>query len=126
MPRSRGALAGAAACGFVIALLAVLGMSWLVAQVDHVPVLPQELRDWREFLEYAASVGLSFLSGLVVGKILRERLARQRLAVTLGKGKESALKAQVMAIKLNELLGTLIAVGTSVLSIYTGLKGVLG
>ncbi|GAB2181272.1 hypothetical protein DLREEDagrD3_14950 [Denitratisoma sp. agr-D3] len=119
---------------FAMALLAVLGMSWMTAQVDHVPVLPQDAREWREFLEYAASVGFSFISGAVVGTMLRVRRqlrenrdsAALRLAQTLGKGKESAEKAHAIANKLNDMIGTITTLATTAISIYTGLKGVLG
>lgn len=124
-------LAGA----FVMALLAVLGMSWMTAQVDHVPVLPLDAREWKEFFEYAASVGFSFTTGIVLGNMLRLRRMRGnaarhsatlRLAQKLGKGKESAEKAQELAGKLNDAIGTITTIATTGISIYTGLKGFLG
>lgn len=121
---------------FVMALLAVLGMSWLTAQTDHVSVLPKDAREWREFLEYAASVGFSYTSGIAVGTMLRVRRqlkshaghdgAAMKLAQRLGKGKVSVEKAQALAGKLNDMVGTFTTVGTTAISIYTGLKGVLG
>lgn len=121
---------------FVMALLAVLGMSWLTAQVDQVPVLPQDAREWREFLEYAASVGFSYISGAVFGNMLRIRHqikrdgarghAALRLAKHLGKGKESAEKAEALASKLNDMVGTFTTIGTTAVSIYAGLKDFLG
>lgn len=136
MFRHRHSLPAALVGGFVMALLAVLGMSWLTAQVDHVPVLPQDAREWREFLEYAASVGFSYTSGIAVGTMLRIRRqlksqtgrygTAMKLAQHLGKGKVSVEKAQAMAGKLNDMVGTFTTVATTAISIYTGLKGVLG
>lgn len=136
MFRQRRSLPATLAGAFVMALLAVLGMSWMTAQVDHVPVLPQDAREWKEVLEYTASIGFSFTTGVILGSMLRlrrqlkENAARSsaalRLAKTLGKGKESAVKAQEIAGKLNDMIGTITTIVTTVISVYTGLKGVLG
>ena len=136
MFRHRHSLPVALLGAFVMALLAVLGMSWLTAQTDHVPVLPQDAREWKEFLEYAASVGFSYTSGIAIGTMLRLRrqfkanagrhTAAMKLAQHLGKGKASAEKAQALASKLNDMVGTFTAIGTTAISIYTGLKDFLG
>lgn len=136
MFRQRHSLPATLAGAFVMALLAVLGMSWMTAQVDQVPVLPQDAREWKEVLEYAASIGFSFTTGVILGSMLRlrrqlkENAARSsatlRLAKTLGKGKESAVKAQELAGKLNDMIGTITTIVTTIISVYTGLKGVLG
>jgi hypothetical protein len=121
---------------FGMALLAVLGMSWLTAQTDHVPVLPQDTREWREFLEYAASVGFSYTSGIIVGIMLRVRRqitananinsTAMKLAQHLSRGKASAEKAQELAKQLNDMVGTFSTIAATGLSLYTGLKGVIG
>ena len=131
MLRHRHALPLTLLGAFAMALLAVLGMSWLTAQADHVPVLPQDAREWREFLEYAASVGFSYTSGIIVGNMLRIRrqiktAASVKLAQHLGKGKASAEKAEALANKLNDMVGTFTTIGTTAISIYTGLKDFLG
>lgn len=137
MLKRRHAILAALFCAFVMAILAVLGMSWMTAQVDHVQVLPKDLREWREFLEYAASVGFSFVTGVMIGNMLlrRRRELRQksdltsvsmRLAQTLTRGKEGVEKTHALAGKLNDLMGTITTIGTIGISIYTGLKGVIG
>jgi hypothetical protein len=121
---------------FGMAMLAVLGMSGLTGLVDHTPLLPQNMREWREFIEYAASVGLSYTTGMVLGKILRNRHeavrkeAEQGLALRLARvisgGQASAEKLEAIAKKLNDLGGTLTAAGTTAASVYMGLQGTLG
>ena len=51
-----------------LAISAVLGMSAITGMVDGAPVLPQDLREWREILEFAASISFSFLTGLLVAR----------------------------------------------------------
>lgn len=118
-----------------LALLAVLGMSGVTAWVDGTPVLPHGGREWREFIEYAASIGLSYTTGMLVGQISRwrKRAAAFReadMAVALARlvrsGGEHTEQFQAAVQKFNELGGALTAAATTVLSVYTGLKGVIG
>ena len=52
--------------GFVLAVAAIFAMSAIVAKVDKVPVLPIDMYGWREFVEYGASIALSFFAGAVL------------------------------------------------------------
>jgi len=52
--------------GFVLATAAIFAMSAIVAKVDKVPVLPIDMYGWREFVEYGASIALSFFAGAVL------------------------------------------------------------
>src|SRR5574341_91395 len=60
--------------GFAMGVLAV----WLVlvttAYVDKVPVMPESARDVQEVLEYMLSIGLAFLTGLLLGRLRYRRL----------------------------------------------------
>lgn len=125
------------AAAFAMAACAVLGMSWITGLVDHTPVLPQDKREWKEFIEYAASVGFSFMTGMVFGRM---RWQRRQAALDIEKarglvvkiarmvvtGQESAEKIQGTVKKLNELGGSLAAAGTTVAAAYTGLQGFFG
>jgi hypothetical protein len=125
------------AAAFVMALLAVLGMSWVTHLVDNTPVLPQDVREWKEFIEYAASVGLSFVTGMVVGRMLwrRRKSAWQtergrglvlKLARALSTGKESADKIHATVKKIHDIRNSVTIAATSAASVYTGLHGVIG
>lgn len=121
---------------FTMAALAVLGMSGVTALTDQVPLLPQNSREWREFVEYAASVGFSYVTGMVLGGMVRRhvekerRLAVRSLAQKLAKlimsGQQNAEKVETMAKKLNDLGGSMMAAATTAASVYMGLQGVLG
>jgi hypothetical protein len=116
-----------------LAALAVLGMSSLTALVDGSPILPVGMREWREFLEYAASIGLSYATGLVIGRMSRRRAQVRRatglsvaLAHLVSDGAEKTEQFQAVVKKFNDLGGTLTAAATTAAAIYTGLQGVIG
>ena len=122
---------------FGMAVLAVLGMSTLTAHIDHTAILPQDRREWREFVEYAASVGFSFVTGMVFGHRLWQQRQMERRALLAGElalklarmiatGQQSAEKISATVKKINELRNTITLAATSATSIYMGLKGFLG
>lgn len=119
---------------FGMAALAVLGMSAITSLVDKTPVLPVDAREWREFVEYAASVGFSYTTGMLLGGMLRRRRlalieeSQQSLAFRLARllSDENTEKLHMRVRKLNDLSGSLTAVATTLASIYTGLQGVVG
>jgi hypothetical protein len=125
------------ALAFVMALAAVLGMSWATGLVDHTPVLPQDRRELREFVEYAASIGLSFIAGLLIGNALYKRRTEAlraekmrgvalKLARLLSTGQESAEKLQTTVKKLKDISNSLSVAGTAATSAYMGLKEFFG
>lgn len=122
----------------ILAVASVIGMSWITSLVDQTPVLPQNAFEWREYLEYAASISFSFLTGMLLGGVLN---SRSHCAATGNKSPDSLLKRIVSHLvggkltpqqlgelikKLEEYGGSVVAVGSTAVSIYTGLKGVLG
>lgn len=116
-----------------LAGLAVLGMSALTSLVDGTPILPSGLREWREFLEYAASIGLSLVTGLIIGRMSRQRAEAQRtaglsvaLARLVSNGAEKTEQFQAVVKRFNDLGGTLTAAGTTLAAVYAGLQGVIG
>ncbi|HTJ97287.1 MAG TPA: hypothetical protein VL381_07440 [Rhodocyclaceae bacterium] len=118
------------AAAFGLAVIAVLGMSGIISIVDHTPILPHGMQEWREFIEYAGSIGFSFATGMLLGETIYNRTHGGGLAMRIAKaatqGKDSAEKVQAIAKKLNDIGGTLTAVATTAISIYTGLKGFFG
>ena len=117
-----------------MAVAAVLGMSGLTSWVDHTSVLPQNTFEWREFSEYVASVALSFVTGMLLALLWRSKTGNEnRVApqwvVNLPRWTGGAVAPREMATlvkRLEEFGGSLVAIGTTAMSIYTGLKGVLG
>jgi hypothetical protein len=137
MSRHRRHLGGWIVVAFIMATVAVLGMSGITHLVDHTPILPEDRREWKEFIEYAASIGLSLITGLLLGRMrwnrrdqARQALQTQGMALRLinlvGQGQQSADKVQSGVKKLNDLGSSLAAAGTTSAAFYTGLQGFLG
>jgi hypothetical protein len=95
-----------------LAVASVIGMSAIVAAVDGTPVLPRNAFEWRELLEYSASIAFSFLTGMLVSR------------VTGGKVDPNNLHA--LSTNFRMIGGSIAAILTTIVSIYTGLKGVTG
>jgi hypothetical protein len=119
----------------VLAAAAVLGMSSITAVIDDVPVLPRSTIEWREFIEYSASISFSFLTGMLLGGMAylrRHRSQRERVSPWLaaiisglGDGKLSPEALRKIMQNVNQFGSTAVALGTTVVSIYTGLKSIL-
>ena len=53
-------------CGVAIARVSILAMAAVVGRLDHVPLLPQDRYEWREFAEYGASIAFGFFTGVII------------------------------------------------------------
>ncbi len=95
-----------------LAVASVVGMSAIVGMVDHTPLLPRNAFEWREVLEYSASIAFSVLTGMLISR------------VTGGKVDSGHLHA--LSANFKTVGGSIAAILTTIVSIYTGLKGVLG
>jgi hypothetical protein len=119
-----------------LAIASVIGMSWITSLVDHSSVWPQNLFEWKEVLEYSASIAFSFLTGMLLGGVAYASKQRRRQegvinALIKAASTQSASGVSIQgAIGLMKTLqehgGTVVALGTTVASIYTGLKGIVG
>ena len=119
-----------------LAITSVIGMSWITSLVDHSPVFPQNLFEWREVLEYSASIAFSFLTGMLLGRVAYAGKQRRRqagimnalikVASTQSAGSVSIEGVHGLMKSLQEYGGTVVALGTTAVSIYTGLKGIVG
>lgn len=118
-----------------LAIASVIGMSWITSLVDHSPVWPQNLFEWKEVLQYATSIAFSFLTGMLIGRIaFNSKQNRQKVklinhlmhSASLGGAGTSLEGIHGIMKKLQEYGGTIVALGTTAVSIYTGLKGIIG
>lgn len=115
---------------FVVALLAVFGMSAITALIDQVPLLPQDAVEVREFVEFAASIGLSFITGLwlyhwLEQRVLKKRDALQRLRAAGVSGLGNGVLTESLT-RWSDLGSAAVALCTTAMSIYTGLKSLGG
>jgi len=120
--------------GFGLALAGVLGMLSVTAIIDKVPLLPQEVREWRETIEYALSIGLAFATGLLLGKYRAHRnleaAQKNRFVLLLARAfvpnEEGKLGIEKVAKKLTKLQEAVTPAATGAASIYAGIKVFLG
>ena len=120
-----------------LSIASVLGMSWITSMVDLSPVFPQNLFEWKEVIEYSASIAFSFLTGMLLGGVAYASNQRHRrkavispfmkaVATSLGDGKISPTNIYTIMKSLQDYGATIMALGTTALSLYTGLKGIIG
>lgn len=120
----------------VLAVSAVLGMSYMTHLVDGSPVMPQNAFEWREFFEYGVSIAASFLTGMVLGRATYIRHhpmmqtvisgAYSAVMANAGKGGSDPAGAFKLMKVLNDHISIVTALGSTALSVYTGLKGIIG
>lgn len=126
--------------GLLIGLIAVTGMLVAVALIDKVSVLPENAREWRETLEYVASIALANITGAVTAIFVRRMLPRT-LDASRAPGKAATTLAQMAgrhvgtqalrrrAQKIQDNLKTIAtgaaALGAGSSSLYTGIRALL-
>jgi hypothetical protein len=119
-----------------LAISSVIGMSWITSLVDRTPIWPQNFFEWKEVLEYSASIAFSFLTGMLLGGVAYAGKQRRRqagimnalikVASTQSAGGVSIQGVHGLMKSLQDYGGTVVALGTTAVSIYTGLKGIIG
>jgi hypothetical protein len=132
---------GALLAGFAIAAIAVGCMLTVTGINDNVPIIPANWVEWREVIEYVASIALAFATGNILGFLLFDVLPKTvsrdgkpntiafTVAGAFGRhiGEEQlrrrARGIQDMLTTAGPLAGILMTAGGS---IYTGLKGIFG
>lgn len=127
--------------GIFAGLFSVGGMLAVVALVDNVPLLPQSLRDWRETLEYVASIALATVTGSVIAILVRRMLPRtldstrapSPAAITIARTVACHVGTQALrrrAQKIQDNFGTIATAAAALAagagSIYTGVRALLG
>jgi hypothetical protein len=127
--------------GAVTAGLAVTCMLTVTGFNDNVPIIPGPWIEWREVIEYIASIALAFVTGNILGFLIFDVLPKMmtkggkpnavayRIAGLLGQHVgEAQLRRRARTIQdLLTTAGPLVGiVATAGGSIYTGLKSILG
>jgi hypothetical protein len=121
----------------VIGLVAVFGMSYVTSMHENTSFLPEGLREWRETLEYVASIAFAHHTGVLISCALQARSgARNRaghatlklaqaLASVTGKAVRTGgeLKKRVDAIQ--GLINNLMPVASAIAALVAGVKGIL-
>jgi hypothetical protein len=132
---------GAFLVGVLTATLAVTCMLTVTGFNDNVPIVPGPWIEWREVIEYIASIALAFVTGNIVGFMIFDVLPKTmtqggkpnafayRIAGVLGQhvGEEQLRRRARTIQDLLRTAGPLVGiVMTAGGSIYAGLKSVFG
>lgn len=131
---------GGFALGAIIGLLSVAGMLTVIGVIDKIPIIPTSALEWRESIEYALSIALTFLTGAILAMLMLVMLpstigtggkpsaAAFTFARLLGQhvGDEGLRRRARRIQEFMQTLGPLSGVAAAGAgSIYTGLKSVL-
>jgi hypothetical protein len=134
-------LRGAAIVGILTGMVSVTFMLIVTGVNDGVPILPANWLEWREVVEYVASIALAFVTGNILGILIFQVLPSQmsqggkpnaaayRFARMLGQhvGEEQLRRRARIIQDLMRTTGPVVGIlATAVGSIYAGLKGILG
>ena len=130
----------AAGVGVVIGIIAVAGMTTIIGYTDNVPIMPQNIREWRETIEYAASIALATLTGNILATMARNILPKH----VAGSRQPSATAMRIAMLidphvskqalrrrseKIDGLIKTTGSVGAAVGSaagtVYTGVRALM-
>lgn len=132
---------GAAIAGVLTAIVSVLCMLTVIGIHDKVPILPQSWIEWREVMEYGASIALAFVTGNILGILIfqvlpstmaqggKPNVAAYRMARMLGQhvGEEQLRRRARIIQDLMRTAGPLGGIlATALGSLYAGLKGIVG
>jgi hypothetical protein len=116
--------------GALVGVVAVGGMLAVVGYIDNVAAVPADSREWREAIEYAVSIMLAMVTGYLLGRMGSHEAgdplnsAASKMAAFIGPaGAEKTLKGRVDF--LQQMITAVFAMGTTVASIYAGVKGVI-
>jgi hypothetical protein len=111
----------------LLAFITVIGMSAITGLVDKTPIMPQNMIEWKEFIEYSLSITFSFLTGMLLGTISFFQRSKHKIDInpTLKSLINIVSNKKLSPEALQELLQKSIkyvSLGTTLLSVYTGLK----
>ena len=132
--------------GVLCGIAAVSGMLTVVGIIDNVSIIPADMVEWREAIEYALSIALAFFLGALIGqgvRLLRAKVdehidqdAAHAMAMGLvgdlakmvaehtGVGnRKASLSQRIQGIQ--KLINSGMAAATAAGSIYAGIKAFL-
>lgn len=110
---------------FLMAGLSVLGMGGVTSLIDHVPLLPRGMIELREYIEFSVSIGLSFSTGLwLFDWQVRHREAKRLMIAESRRGIDGSGGQRLVQrlVRLNDIGSAIVAILTTALAFYTGLK----
>ena len=129
----RRGVGAAFAIGAIVGIAAVAGMLTVVGLIDQSAIIPVDPREWREAIEYSASIALAFVTGNLLARLAGRvgtigfgsdgvigGFARM-LAKAMGPGSPDEIKARIELFE--KIINVSVTAGTAIVSIIAGLKG---
>jgi hypothetical protein len=113
-----------AAC--MVGLTSVVLMLAITAHMDGVPLWPDNPRDWRETLEYTASITLAFFTGFLIHRLItrwaREQRQKISLKVLLSRDTNGKYKIAEVTHQVQSLVAAVAPLVSAGAVLYSGLK----
>jgi hypothetical protein len=113
-----------------IAVVSILIMNFVMLEAFHIPILPQNGEDWREDLDYGASIAFGFFAGVLARQWFEDRHAPasqsrfagdlSRLIAKRARGKKGE-EFEKNLKRVESLVGSMMAIGAAFFSVATGL-----
>ncbi len=114
----------------VVAAASVLMMLGMTAHVDGTPFWPETARDWRELLEFTVAIALGYVTGALLARAMERRRAHASnvplLVLLLKKDEKGRYNVEALAERVQSFATATMPLATSALSLYTGLKALIG
>lgn len=113
-----------------IAVVSILIMNFVMLEAFHIPILPQNREDWRENLDYGASIAFGFFAGVLARQWFEDRHAPasqsrfsgdlSRMIAKRARGKKGE-EFEKNLKRVESLVGSMMAIGAAFFSLATGL-----
>jgi hypothetical protein len=116
-----------------IAVISILIMSFAVARTDHVPVLPQGMAEWTEFLKYVCNIAFGFFAGVLMRRwqddLRKPAEPANRLAVDISRlitrhrrwnAKDGDFEKTLKRVETSVV--SMMAIGAAAVSLATGVS----
>lgn len=118
------------ALALAVGIAAVLAMSYVTSVLENTTPMPENVREWRETIEYIASITFAYFTGVLISGAVRVRRPDNEGAVPLialitSRVINSGQPLQRNLEGLNKFIATLMPVVTALVALITGLKSIL-
>ena len=113
-----------------IAVVSILLMSFVVARMDHVAILPSSGQEWVEDIKYACNIAFGFFAGVLTRRWhegTRSPVDTNPLAMDISRllarkrGKLSDFEFEKKLKTIESSVGSVMAIGAAALSVATGI-----
>ena len=121
----------------VIGVIAVGAMSYVVSVHEHASLLPDTAREWRETLEYVASIAFAYGTGVLISSAVQARTGAsnragqvtwrlaQKVAAVTGKAIKTSPEIKKHVDGIQALIHFLALLASGTVAVVTGLRAVI-